>query len=217
MKQVIVLGLGRFGTSLATTLYKLGYEVMAIDQDPEKVQGIANFVTQAVQADAMDEEALKSVGVKNFDVAIVAIGQDDIEANILVTVMLKELGLKYVISRAETELHGKVLYRVGADKVIFPERDMGIRLAHSLISNNVLDYLELSPEYRIAEVITPEFFIGKSLEQLQLRAKYNIIILAIKRAESEKVVLIPGKDTMIYQGDILVAVGKDDDLIKLQQ
>jgi trk system potassium uptake protein TrkA len=131
--------------------------------------------------------------------------------------MLKELGLKYVVSRAEDELHGKVLYRVAADKVIFPERDMAIRLAHSLTSNNVLDYLELSTEYRIVEIITPSTFIGKSLEQLQLRVKYNIIVLAIKRVDSDEVIVIPGKDCTINDGDILVVVGKDDDLLKLQK
>jgi len=217
MKQVVVLGLGRFGSSLATTLYKLGYEVLAIDHDIDKIQSISNYVTHAIQADAMDEEALKSVGIKNFDIAIVAIGQDDIEANILVTVILKELGIKYVISRAETELHGKVLYRIGADKVVFPERDMGVRLAHSLKSKNFLDYLELSPKFHIAEVVTPSAFVNKSLEQLQLRAKYNIIVLAIKRAESDEVVIIPDKDAVINNGDILVVVGEDDDLLKLEQ
>lgn len=216
MKQVVILGLGRFGNSVARTLYKLGYEVMAIDHNEDKIQAIANHVTHAVQADAMDEEALKSIGIKNFDVAVVAIGQDDIEANILVTVILKDLGLKYVVARAENELHGKVLYRIGADKVVFPERDMGMRLAYSLNSANVLDYLELSPEYRIVETITSPAFIGKSLGELKIRKKYNIIILAIKRAESDEVIVIPGPDIIINEGDILVAVGKDDDLLYLQ-
>jgi len=217
MKQVVVIGLGRFGTSVATALYKLGYEVMAVDENINKIQAIANNVTHAVQVDAREEEALNSIGIRNFDVAIIAIGQGDIEANILVTVILKDLGLKYVIARAENELHAKVLYRVGADKVVFPEQDMGIRLAHSLDSANLMDYLELSPEYKIVEVLAPTSFIGKTLGQLQIRTKYNIIILAIKRSESEEVVVIPGHDVEFYEGDILVVVGKDDNLLKLQK
>ena len=129
MKQFAVIGLGRFGTSIALTLSKMGYDVLAVDTSEEKVNNIIEYVTHAVQVDAMDEQALKALGIRNFDVVIVAIGQD-IQANILVTVMLKELGVKRVVSKAVTDLHGKVLERVGADKVVFPERDMGVRGAH---------------------------------------------------------------------------------------
>ena len=168
MKQFAVIGLGRFGTSMAKTLSRMGYDVLAVDHNEEKVNNIIEHVTHAVQADAMDEQTLKSLGIRNFDVVVVAIGQD-IQANILVTVMLKELGVKKVVSKAVTDLHGKVLERVGADKVVFPERDMGVRVAHALVSKNILDQINISPDYSIIELISPAELANKTLGQGNIR------------------------------------------------
>src|SRR6056297_625879 len=165
MKQFVVVGLGRFGASVATTLAENGHDVLAIDRDPEKVQAISGDVTHAVEADATDEEALKTLGVRNFDVAVVSIG-DNVSANILCTLILKELNLPFVIVKAPDTLHGKVLTKVGADRVVYPERDMGARIAHNLISSNVLDYIEFAPEYGVVEILASEKMIGRTLGEL---------------------------------------------------
>ena len=142
MRQFVVIGIGRFGGAIAETLSRLGHEVLAIDTDEEVIQKISDKVTHAVAADATDESVLKSLGVRNFDVAVVAIGSD-IQSSIMTTLMLKELGIRYVVAKAQNELHARVLMKIGADKIVFPERDMGERVAHNLISSNILDYIEL--------------------------------------------------------------------------
>jgi trk system potassium uptake protein TrkA len=214
MKQFAVIGLGRFGTSLALTLTKMGYDVLAVDTNEEKVNDIMDKVTHAVQVDAMDEQALKALGIRNFDVVIVAIGQD-IQTNILVTVMLKDLGVKSVVSKAITELHGKVLEKVGADKVVFPERDMGIRVAQALVSKNIMDQISLSPEYSIVELIAPDVVAGKTLEGGALRVEYGVTVLAIRRGDD--VIISPGARHVINEGDILVVVGRNDKLKDLEE
>ena len=214
MKQFIVIGLGRFGSSIAKTLYNLGYDVMGIDNNEEIVQNIASSITHSVQADATDENTLKALGVRNFDVAIVSIG-DDIQASILVTLILKEMGIKYVVGKAQNELHGKVLYKIGADRVIFPERDMGIRVAHNLVSSNILDYIELSPDFSIVEVNAIPEWINKTLRQLNMRTKYGLNVMAIKR--NNEVMISPHADDMILENDILVVVGQKQDIEKLEK
>lgn len=214
MKQFVVVGLGRFGSSLAKTLYNLGYDVMGIDSDEEIIQNIADNITHAVQADATDENTLKALGVRNFDVAIVSIG-DDIQASILVTLILKEMGIKYVVAKAQNELHGKVLYKIGADRVVFPERDMGIRVAHNLVSSNILDYIELSPEYSIVEINAVSAWFDKSLRQLDMRIKYGLNVMAIKRHDN--VMISPHADDVILKGDVLVVVGQKRDIEKLEK
>jgi trk system potassium uptake protein TrkA len=209
MKQFAIIGLGRFGTSLALTLTRMGYDVLAVDTNEEKVNSIMDKVTHAVQVDAMDEQALKALGISNFDVVIVAIGQD-IQANILVTVMLKDLGVKKVVSKAITELHGKVLERVGADKVVFPERDMGVRVAQALVSKNIMDQISLSPDYSIVELMAPEMLAGKTLEEGALRGEYGVTVLAIRRGND--VIISPGAMHVVSEGDILVVVGRNDKL-----
>ncbi|WP_418792184.1 potassium channel family protein [Phosphitispora sp. TUW77] len=214
MKQFAVIGLGRFGTGVAKTLNTMGYEVLAIDDDEDKIQEIINHVTHAIQVDAKDEHALKALGIRNFDVVIVAIGHD-MQASILVTVLLKELGVKCVVAKAQTELHGKVLEKVGADKVVYPERDMGARLAHSLVSSNVLDHIELSPNHSILEVVTPDIFVGKTLKESALRAQYNITVMAIKRGK--EIIVSPSPDDPIEENDILVAIGDNEDLRRIER
>lgn len=205
-KQFAVLGLGRFGSSVAQTLVHLGHEVLAVDIKEAKVQQMANVVTHAVQADAMDEETLKSLGLRNFDVAVVAIGED-IQANILITVLLKELGVDYILAKAQNELHGKVLERVGADNVVYPERDMGIRVANNLVTANMLDFIELAEDYSIMEIVAPKMTWSKSLGKLNLRARYGISVLAIKSGEDINVA--PGAEAVIAKNDILVVVGEN--------
>jgi len=212
-KQFVVIGLGRFGTSVAKTLNVLGHDVLAMDKDEHAVQVIMQDVTQAVQADARDEETLRALGVRNFDVAVVAIG-DDLEANILITLMLKEMGIPYVVSKAQSALHGKVLEKIGADKIIFPEQDMGIRLANNLIRTNVMDFIELSLDFSIFEIIVSTQFINKTLGELDLRAIYQINVVAIKK-RANQIVIAPGADAIIEEKDILVVVCNKKALAKL--
>ncbi len=213
-KQFAVIGLGRFGTSLALTLSSLGHDVLAVDTSEQAVQKVANEVTHSVQADARDESALKALGIRNFDVVVVAIG-NDLEANILITVMLKELGIKYVVVKAQSNLHGKVLEKVGADKVVYPEKDMGIRLAQSLVSSNVMDYIELHPNYSIMEVLAPFAYTNKTLGELDLRAKYGLSVLAIKK--NDTIVVAPGADSKVEKGDALILLGHNKVLSKLPE
>ena len=214
MKSFAVIGCGRFGSSIARTLYNLGNEVMAIDINEERVQEISEEVTHAVQADIMDESVLKDLGLRNFDVVIVSIGSD-IEASIMATLIAKELGVKRVIAKALSDIHGKVLYKIGADKVIFPERDMGIKVAHNLVSTNILDFIELSPDYSILEITAIEEWENKSLEQLRLPTKYGINVMAIKRENTINV--SPNGEYIISKGDILVVIGSTLDIKKIEQ
>jgi len=214
MRQFAVIGLGRFGQSVAITLAKMGYEVLAIDVDEEKVNEIVEHVTHAVQIDALDENALRAVGIRNFDVVIVAIGHD-MQASILITVMLKEMGVREVVAKARTELHGRVLAKVGADKVVFPERDMGVRVARALVTKNILDQIELSPDYSILELVAPEEFVGKTLEESGIRLKHGVTVLAIRRGAD--IIISPGGKQVIEPGDILVTVGRNDRLKRLER
>ncbi|BCV25277.1 MAG TPA: TrkA family potassium uptake protein [Firmicutes bacterium] len=213
-RQFAVIGLGRFGSSVARTLFSMGYDVLAVDVDGERVQDLAKDVTHAVQGDAREEETLRAVGIRNFDVVVVAIGQD-IQSSILITVLLKELGVKCVVAKAQNELHAKVLYKVGADKVVFPERDMGARLARNMVAANILDYIQLSPDYSIVEVATSENWEGKTLRELNLRARFGINVLAIKR--DKKLIVAPGAEDLLHKGDILVVVGSNANIDQLER
>lgn len=212
-KQFVVIGLGRFGTSVAQTLYSLGNDVLAIDSDEDRVQNISDTVTQSIQADATDENSLRSIGVRNFDVAVVTIGSD-LQASVMATLLVKELGVGYTIAKANSEIHAKVLYKIGADKVVLPERDIGVRVAHNLVSTNILDYIELSPDFSIAEVMSSEEWYGKNLEDLSIRSNYGINIVAIKKKDGINV--SPTAEDIIEEGDILVAIGGTEELNKLE-
>lgn len=212
-KQYAVIGMGRFGTSVAHELSELGFDVLAIDANEQKIQEVSNWVTHAVAADSTDEEAMRSLGLRNFDVVVVAIGED-IQASILTTLILKELGVPELIVKAQNELHGKVLDKIGANKVVFPERDMGLRVAHHLISPNILEYIELSNDYSIVEMKAPDFTIGKNLMQLDVRARYKCNVLAIKRGADMNIA--PDAGDVIIDGDLLVIVGKTEDLSELE-
>lgn len=213
MKQFVVIGCGRFGSSVAKTLCNLGYDVLVVDKDPEKVQELAEFVTHSVQADAVDENALRTIGIRNFDVAVVTIGSN-IQASIMGTLIAKELGVKKVIAKAQNELHGKVLYKIGADKVIFPERDMGVRVAHNLVSSNILDVIEFAPDYSIIEVAALEEWEDKTLKELRLPNKYGISVMAIKSGDN--INISPYADDVIKSGDTIVVIGHNDSLKQLE-
>jgi len=212
MKQFIVLGLGKFGSAVATTLVELGHEVLGVDNDEERVDALKDKITQAVQADITEEKVLKELGVKNFDAAIVSI-TTDLEASILVTMMLKEMGLKYIIAKAQNNLHAKVLEKIGVDKIVFPERDMGARIARSLITPNIKDYIELEPDYSIIEIEALPEFVDKTLSELDLRNKYGINVLAIKRNNSFNI--SPQAKDIIKKGDLLIVIGETKKITEL--
>jgi trk system potassium uptake protein len=221
-KHFAVIGLGRFGFSVAKTLAKYGSEVIAIDREEERVKKVSEFVSYAVQLDAMDEKALRSVGVQNVDTAIVSIGEN-IEASIFVVMLLKELGIKNIIAKAVTTLHGKVLENLGVQRIIYPERDMAIRVAHSLIRPKVLEQLELSQEYSVVELPTPAHLIGKTLKESQLRTKYGVNLIAIKRqVKTEKGIVKeawnvnPLPSDIMQKSDVLVLIGFNEDLDRLE-
>jgi len=212
-KQFVVFGLGRFGISVATTLSEAGYEVMAVDQDEEKIQDISSVVTHAVQADATDGETLKALGIRNFDIAVVAIGRD-IQSSIMVTLLLKEMGVAYVVAKASSDLHEKVLKKLGADRIVSPEQDMGVRIATNLMSGNIMDYIQLSNEYSVVEIITLPEWIGQTLRQLNIRVKYGINIIAIER--DKEITITPGPDFILQKKDILVVVGANEQIQNLE-
>ncbi|OPL09260.1 MAG: potassium transporter Trk [delta proteobacterium ML8_F1] len=208
-KQFVIIGCGRFGSSVAMKLSELGGEVLVVDNNENIVQRLSETVTYAVQADATDEHALKSLGIGNFDVAVVTIG-GDIQASILITLMVKELGVRHIVAKAQNDLHAKVLYRIGADRVVFPERDMGIRVAKNLVSENLIDFIDLSSEYSILEIKALEKWVGKSLKELDMRAAYGINVIAIKSGLDLDVSVYP--DQKIRSGDVLVVIGHNEDL-----
>ncbi len=219
MRQIGVIGLGRFGSSVAKTLSEKGAQVIGVDLNQDVIQDAQEYLTQAVQADATDEKALRAVGIDQVDVAIVGVGEK-LEASILITLNLKQIGIKEVIARAVTENHGEVLQRVGATKVIFPERDMGARLANSLIFPKILEHIELSSDYSLLEMIPPREFIGKTLGELDIRAKYGLNVIVIKKTSAKgerKISLSPSAETVIKQDDILVAIGKSKDIEEVKK
>lgn len=227
MKQYAVIGLGRFGSSVAKTLAEKGQQVLAIDEKEDVVQDLAEFVTNAVCIDATDEKALKNIGVQSVDVAIVAIGKS-LEASILVTLALKELGVAKIIAKAVSENQGKVLEKLGVNVVVFPERDMGEKLANKLISPEVVEEINLSPEYSLFEITTPHEFIGKSLKDLEVKAKYSINIIAIKRKVKpvgrkalgkppEFLNILPKGDDILLEADTLLILAPYEAIEKMKK
>ncbi len=212
-KQFAVIGLGRFGKSVARTLARVGVDVLAVDEDEARVQEMAPQVTHAVQGDTTDEEVLLSLGLRNFDVVIVAIGAD-MQASILTTLLLKDLGVPYVVAKAATEPHARVLEKVGADRVVRPETEMGERVAHSLTDANLMDYIELAPGFSVVEIVAPKESHGRSLKQLDWGARFGVNIVAIRRGTSVKAAC--GADDVIEPGDLLVAVGPDDQIRRIE-
>ncbi|WP_141431342.1 TrkA family potassium uptake protein [Bacillus sp. 03113] len=212
-KEFAVIGLGRFGGSICQALSEQGLEVMAIDNNEDKVNEFSSIVSHAVVADSTDEAVLKSLGIRNFDHIIVAIGED-IQASILTTLILKELGVVNITVKAQNDYHEKVLRKIGADHVVHPERDMGQRIAHNILSNSVLDYLELSDEHSIVEIVARGKLEGHSIMDLDIRAKYGINIVAIKR--NSEIIVSPQATEIIHEDDILIVIGADVDIKRFE-
>lgn len=206
--QFIVIGLGRFGSSLARELVGLGYEVLGIDKDPEAVKDISKSITHAALVDSTEESALRAFGIRNFDCAVVAIG-DDIQASIMTAILLKELGVKTVVAKALSITHGKVLERIGVDRIIFPERDMGVRVAHQLVSPNLLDYIELSRDYTIAELSAPAKIAGMTLAELNMRARFGCSMVAINK-KTGGMIVAPSAHDVVEETDIMVVIGTNE-------
>jgi len=215
MKQIIVIGCGRFGTAVSKTLTKLGHDVMVIDQNHEIIKEISEDVAHAVQMDALDEASFRTIGLRNFDVAIIAIGSD-LEASIMATLIAKEAGVPIVIAKAQNEIHGRVLEKIGADKVIYPERDMGTRVAYGLVSPNILDVIEFSTDYSIVEIVALESWENKTLGELKFSSRqYEMTVIAIKTGE--KISIVPSYDTVIKRDDIIVILGNNNKLKKISE
>lgn len=214
MKSYIVIGLGRFGQTLARQLCMLGAEVLAVDKRNDLVQQVADDVTHAVVGDAQDKEVLRALGARNFDCAIIAIGSN-LAASVLTTMNLKELGVPYIICKAHDETHRRVLEKLGVDRVIIPEQENAQRLARSLNSHNVLEYIELSEDYGILEIPAPAGWIGKTLKGLNVRAKLGLNIIAVEN--NKKTDVSPSADYCIKEGDVLVVLGDNYALEAVQK
>jgi len=213
-KEFAVIGLGRFGGSIVKELIELDADVMAIDISPARVDEFASIATQAVAADTTDESVLHSLGIRNFQHVIVAIGEN-IQASILTTLMLKEIGVPKITVKAQNDYHERVLLKIGADRVVHPERDMGIRIANNMVSNNILDYLDLSDEHSIAEIIANEKLVGSTLVDTDIRARYGVNIVAIKRGD--EIIISPQANEKIKIGDILIVIGSDADIYRFEK
>lgn len=214
-KQFLIIGLGRFGASVARTLTAAGHSVVGIDQSEERIQRVAEEIADVIKCDATDAGILESMGIGDYEAAIVCIGEKYIQNSILVTLILREKGAKKIIAKAGTKTQGRVLSKVGADEIVFPEKDMGERVARSLISSNIIDFLEVSPEVSIIEIPTPAMLLGKSLSELNLRHKYGVTIISIKTGDS-KILAPPGIDYRFCKDDILILVGTNKLLKKLK-
>lgn len=214
MKTFIVIGLGRFGSAAAEKLYDMGHEVVVLDQSEEAVARLADKCTHGAMGDAREMDVLRAVGAAECDCAIVAMGED-LAASVLITMNLKDLGCKYIICKAQNEMFKRALLRVGADRVVIPEKEMAVRLVQSLGSNSFLDYMEFSGEYAIAEVEPPKAWQGKSLKDLNVRAKYHLTVLAIKTGKEIR--MSPGAEDVIAGGDTVMVMGRHRDLQRLQK
>ncbi|UJF16333.1 TrkA family potassium uptake protein [Jeotgalibaca sp. MA1X17-3] len=213
-KEFLVIGLGRFGGSVCKELYELGHQVLAVDIDEMKVEEFSKFSSQAIVADASNENVLQSIGVENFDYVVVAIG-DNLQASILCTLLLKELGVKNVLAKAQDENHKKLLAKIGADRIIQPELDMGIRIANQIRSDKLEDYIELSDEYSISELNVSEKLSGRSISELDIRANYNCTILAIKRNGDMNIA--PAPKDQLWAGDIILVIGSNEDILIFEE
>jgi trk system potassium uptake protein len=219
-KQFGVIGLGRFGSAMAMTLTELGHDVIGVDGDETRVQQLADVITHALQIDATDEKALRAAGIQDVDVAVVSIGEN-IESSLLVVMQLRDLGIATIVAKAVTPLHGRILEKLGVSRVIFPEREMAIRIAHSLVMPNVIDYIELSRDFSIVEVPAPDAFVGRTLKQLELRPRLGLTLIAIKRQSDDSGAVVtniaPAADETIRRGDILALLGSNEQLNKLDE
>jgi trk system potassium uptake protein TrkA len=215
MKRVVVIGLGIFGSQLARQLYESGMEVVAIDKNRDVVQRIKDHSTKSVLADATDKEVLESIGIDAADTVVISFGED-LSASTLLTLYLKEMKVKEIIVKVPNEDYKRILLKVGASEAIIPEREMANKVARSIISPNVLEYLPISEDYTIVELAPPTAFIGKSLADLDLRKKYNLQVIAIRDVLDNKMQLVPRASAVIKDSDVLVIIGREEDLGKIK-
>jgi trk system potassium uptake protein len=214
MKRVVVIGIGIFGFNLAKKLYENGIEVIAIDKDKDVIQDVKDFCTKAILADGLDKWLIDSIGLQEDDVVIISFGED-LAASALITLHLKQLKIKNIIVKAPDIEHKLVLESVGATEVIIPEKEMANKVAKSLLSPNVLDYIPLTDDYLICEIAPPQFFIGKTIEELHLRSKYNINVIAIRDTLTDKI-HVTKANSPIKDSEVLVVIGKSDDIDKIR-
>lgn len=212
MKNMVVIGLGRFGMAVATELCALGHQVLAVDSNPELVQMVADEVTHAVTADARNAEVLEALGIRDYDCAIVAMGSD-VGSSALITLQLKELGVPRVICKAQSHVHLRLLEKLGADRVIFPEFESAVNLAQGLANSSVLNFIELSPDYGLVEVDMPAGWAGKTIRELDVRVRYQVNIISVRRGED--ICVAPGGDWVLAVGDRLFVVGRDEHIAGL--
>ena len=215
MRRVVVSGLGIFGFNIAKDLYENGFEVIAIDKNRETIQKIRDFSTKAILANGADKEVIDSIGIQTDDVVIISFGED-LAASTLITLHLRELKVKNIIVKAPNEDHKRVLEKVGATEVIIPEREMADKVARSLISPNVLDYIPLSADYTICEIAPPTSFQGKTIGELHLRSRHHIEVIAVREMLPERLTMVPRADFVIKDSDVLVAIGKEQDIQKIK-
>ena len=215
MKRVVVVGLGIFGFNIAKDLFEKGLEVVAIDKNKDIIQKIKDYSTKAVLADGTDKEVMKSIGIHEDDVVIISFGED-LAASTLITLHLKEMKVKHIIVKAPNDDHKRVLEKVGATEVIIPEKEMANKVARSLISPNVLDFIPLSEEYTISELAPPPSFFGKTIGDLHLRTRFHVEVIAIKEMLPDRIRMIPRADFVIKDSDVLVVIGKGEDIQRIQ-
>lgn len=215
MKRVIVIGLGIFGFNIAKDLFESGFEVIAVDKNKDAVQRIRDYATKAILADGTDREIMDLIGIQEDDLAIISFGED-LAASTLITLHLRQLNVKTIIVKAPSEDHKLILERVGATEVIIPEKDVAAKLAKSLRSPNVLDFLPLSDDYMIFEMAPPAGFLGKSIGELQLRSRYHIEVIAVRDVLTDRITMVPPAGYVLKDGEALVVVGKDRDVEKMK-
>ncbi|HIJ57743.1 MAG TPA: TrkA family potassium uptake protein [Deltaproteobacteria bacterium] len=215
MKKFTVIGLGNFGLHVAKTLFEEGHEVVVVDSDKTRVQAINSNCSEAVVMDATDKEQLNALGLETMDAVIVSTGTK-ISTSILICLFLQEIGVKKILAKAVDSDHGKILKKVGATEIVYPEKDMAVRVARGLSTPNILDFIPLAEDYSLMQVDPPKAFIGKSLKDLDLRAKYKVYVIAVKELIPENFVLVPQADFVIKDSDLLMILGKSDDIKKIK-
>lgn len=218
-RQFGIIGLGNFGASVAKTLAERGAQVLCVDRDMEKVQAIKDLVTHTVQTDATDERALRAVGMSEVDVVVISLGQD-IATSLLAAMVVQELGVKEIVVKAVNQLHARLLSKLGVRRVVFPEQDMGKRVADTLLAPRILEHLELAEGFGIEELIPPDGFVGRSIKELEVRSRYGVTVMAFRRSTrgpgEPEFIVNPSVDEKIRKGDILVVIGATKDLAKLR-
>lgn len=213
-KSIAVIGLGRFGSTVAKTVANMGHEVLGVDKDEDMVQKISPYVTHAVVADTSDEDALRELSLNQFDVVVIGIG-DNLQGNLMTAMLVKEIGVEYIIAKAQDIMQGKLLEKIGVDLVIYPESDMAIRVAQMLVREHVVDYLQLSKDIGLVEMETPEYLQGKNLIEANIRVRFNVSVVAIRR--NNDVIAPPDPHGPLMASDMLLIIGRDEDITRLER